>query len=130
MNRRHWLNSLAPLAATALAAGCGSRPRRAPAVDESAARSALELTLNRWKQGDSPSALKTGSPSLTVQDVDWERGCKLVDYSISDTPQNDDANLRIPVRLKLTEPDGQPLEKEVRYVVGTSPSITVFREWF
>ena len=43
--------------------------------------------------------------------------------------RDDDANLRIPVRLVVREPDGREAEKQVKYVVGTDPTITVFREW-
>jgi hypothetical protein len=130
MNRRHWLKCLPALAAAPALAGCGTGPQRAAAVDESAARSALESTLNHWKQGDRPEAMKAANPSITVQDLDWERGCKLVAYSITEPGQPGDANLRVGVALTLTEPDGKPAEKVVRYIVGTDPSITVFREWF
>lgn len=119
------------LAASALALpGCSAGPTRAAPVDPARAREALTSALDRWQKGDALASLKSGSPAITVQDMDWERGCKLVRYEILEDGKNDDANLLVPVRLTLQEPGGgSEVVKEVRYVVGTSPSITVFREW-
>ena len=36
---------------------------------------------------------------MTVQDLDWEGGAKLLDYQIVDDGQPADANLRVKVRL-------------------------------
>jgi hypothetical protein len=60
--------------------------------------------------------------------MDWMTGFKLVDYEIIGTGTVRDTQLRCPVKLSLEKPDGQALSKEVAYVVGTDPVITVFRE--
>jgi hypothetical protein len=107
--------------------GCGDPPRAA-AVDGSKARDALRTVLDGWKGGAKPESLKSGSPSITAQDLDWIAGFTLVDYRVVDEGKADDANLRIPVELKLKDPSGREVSKRVSYVVGTSPQVTVFRE--
>jgi hypothetical protein len=111
----------------ALAAGC-SRQQRAAPVNVSLAQESLRKSLDSWKKGDDPGSLRHGSPSITVQDLDWKNGYKLTDYEIIGEGKYDDANLRCPVKLKLLEPNGKEVSREVTYMVGTDPSITVFRE--
>ncbi len=118
------------LVAGTLNLGCSTGPPRAAPVDAPEARKALRTTLEHWKDGGRPEALLTGSPSITVQDMDWEAGLDLAEYRVIDDGKNDDANLRIPVELTLRDPKGRPIQKRVTYIVGTSPSTTVFREVF
>ncbi len=111
----------------ALAAGC-SRQQRAAPVNVSLAQESLRKVLESWKNGEDPSALRQGSPGITVQDLDWKSGYRLTDYEIIGEGKYDDANLRCPVKLKLLDPQGKEVTREVTYMVGTDPSITVFRE--
>jgi hypothetical protein len=70
---------------------------------------------------------------MTVQDFDWEAGARLIDYRVVDDGQAADANLRVQVHLKLNGPGpdrGKTTEKTAWYLVGTSPSVTVFRDMF
>jgi hypothetical protein len=60
--------------------------------------------------------------------MDWLAGFKLLDYEIIGSGTNQDTQLRCPVKLSLRSPDGVELNKDVAYVVGTDPIITVFRE--
>jgi hypothetical protein len=110
-----------------LAAGCLGQQRAAP-VNVSLAQESLRKSLDSWKKGDDPGSLRQGSPSITVQDLDWKGGYKLIDYEIIGEGKYDDANLRCPVKLKLLDPKGKEVTREVTYMVGTDPSITVFRE--
>lgn len=110
--------------------GCaGSGPPAAP-VDPEQARSTLRAVLEAWKGGESPESLQERSPSIVVQDMDWKMGYELVGYEVDGPGQAIDANLFCPVRLQLRSPDGKDLEKNVRYIVGTDPVLTVFREIF
>jgi hypothetical protein len=109
--------------------GCGDAPK-APRVNSEAARAALQTALEAWKSGQTPAALKSGSPAITAQDMDWESGQKLLSFQVLSPGQDDDANLRIPVELTLEEQGGKEKRKKVSYVVSTSPAVTVFRELF
>jgi hypothetical protein len=111
-----------------LLCGCsGGSPRAAP-VDPVRAREVLHAALERWKLGDRIDALKTGSPSIVAQDFDWMAGHRLIAYEVSEG-KYDDANLRIPVKLTMRTAEGKEVKKSVSYVVGTSPTFTVFREF-
>ena len=94
---------------------------------ESARREALKTTLDGWKKGDAPDALKDSTPSIAAQDLDWLGGAKLVDYEVTGDGKSVEANLYVPVNLTLKTAKGKEVKKKVTYVVGTSPYLTVFR---
>jgi hypothetical protein len=117
------------LLTVALAAddGCRAGPRRAALVDEELARQSLREVLETWKNGGSLEALRQNSP-IVAQDMDWRTGSVLLRYEILGEGKNDDANLRCPVKLTLRDQRGREVKKQVTYIIGTDPVITVFRE--
>jgi hypothetical protein len=130
----YWQGTLWLLAAclavlgTLFFSGC-SGSSHAHDVDEPRAREALKTALNEWKNGSSPESLPSSSTPMTVQDFDWLAGAKLVDFEIADDGKAYDANLRVQVKLTLNAPGARKnTEKKVWYLVGTSPSVTVFRD--
>ena len=96
-------------------------------MDAAVARGAVKTALEGWKKGDPPAALKNASPAITVQDMDWQAGAKLVDYQVDGDGKDFGPNLHVPVKLTLRTPQGKQIKKSVSYVVGTSPYVTVFR---
>ena len=130
-SRRRALAALAALATLPMA-GCWSSSR-AHAVDPPRAREALKTALDHWKSGQSPRSLESSPTPMTVQDFDWEAGARLIDYRVVDDGQAADANLRVRVQLTLSGPGpdrSKTTEKTAWYLVGTSPSVTVFRDMF
>jgi len=118
------------LLATLFFAGC-SGSSQAHAVDPSLARVSLKTALDQWKKGEGPKSLESSATPMTIQDLDWAAGAKLIDYQLVDDGKAQDANLLVQVKLTLSNPDkdkGKSAEKKVWYVVGTSPSVTVFRD--
>jgi hypothetical protein len=116
--------------ATLFLGGC-SGSSHAHDVDEPRAREALKTALDQWKAGVSVKSLESSATPMTVQDFDWASGAKLVDYQIVDDGKAYDANLRVQVELSLCNPGktpGKATPKKVWYLVGTSPSVTVFRD--
>jgi hypothetical protein len=110
-------------------AGCSDRGVKA--VDAVGARQALRTTLETWKKGGPIGSLKEQTPSIVAQDLDWEAGATLVEFNVLDDGKDESINLRIPVELTLQDKDGKDVrKKKVKYMVGTSPVITVFREIF
>jgi len=109
-------------------AGCRVGPRQAGPVDRELAQQSLVAVLDSWKNGGNPNDLKSHSPAIIVQDFDWMTGYRLVDYRLLDKVFDDGPNLRCPVKLQMMNPQGRKVEKQVRYMVGTDPAITVFRE--
>ena len=94
-------------------------------------REALKTALDHWKTGAEPGSLASSSTPMTVQDFDWAGGAKLIDYQMVNDGNAYDANLRVRVKLTLSNSGrdkGKAAEKTVWYLVGTSPSVTVFRD--
>lgn len=110
------------------ASGCGPRERVAGPVDAKAGRDSLRTVLESWKRSESPDQFRQANPSITAQDLDWRAGYKLLDYEIVGEGTVDNSVLRCPVKLKLRDPQGRELTRQVTYMIGTDPSITVFRE--
>jgi hypothetical protein len=90
------------------------------------ARASLKTALDSWKEGQSPQDLKQRSPSIIVGDVAWEGGQQLESYEIVGPEVDDGVNLHCPVKLVLKDKEGSTRTREVTYIVGTSPVITVF----
>jgi hypothetical protein len=109
--------------------GC-SGSSHAHDVDPARAKEALKTALERWKNGEDPGSLAKSATPMTVQDFDWMAGAKLMEYQIVDDGKAQDANLRVRVKLTLSNvgKGNGKVEKAVWYLVGTSPSVTVFRD--
>ena len=108
--------------------GC-SGSSHAGAVNAPLARESLKIALDHWKNGEDPKSLQSSATPMTAQDFEWSAGAKLLDYQILDEGKEEDANLRVQVKITLG-PQGKSksVEKKAWYVVGTSPSVTVFRD--
>ncbi len=110
-----------------LFSGC-SGPSRANPVDSSLARESLKAALDHWKKGEDPKSLESSSTPMVAKDFDWDSGAKLLDYQILDE-NVEDTNLRVQVKITLSqEGKKKTVDKKASYVVGTSPSVTVFRD--
>ena len=99
-------------------------------MDAAGARQALRTTLESWKKGEPIESLKDQTPTIVAQDLDWESGSTLVGFNVLDDGKDESISLRIPVELTLQNKAGKEVKKKVKYMVGTSPVITVFREIF
>jgi hypothetical protein len=120
---------LAALAILSLS-GC-SVSSQARAVDPPRAGEALKTALDHWKSGGDPKSLQSSSTPMTAQDYEWASGVKLIDYQIVDDGKDEATNLRVQVKLTLSNPakgQAKTIQKQASYVIGTSPSVTVFRD--
>lgn len=124
---RRWHFLGAPLLAASVIAGCLGTHRIEP-VDAPRGREALKTALEGWKKGGAPAALLNETPPITVQDWDWQAGERLVDYELDGADKPIEANLYVPVQLTLRNARGKQVTKKVRYIIATSPIVTVFRE--
>jgi hypothetical protein len=113
--------------AVLMLSGC-SGPSRANPVDPSLARESLKIALDHWKKGEDPTSLQSSATPMVAKDYEWDSGAKLVDYQILDE-RSEEANLRVQVKITLSQQGkSKSVEKKASYVVGTSPSVTVFRD--
>lgn len=108
-----------------LVSGC-SDPVGGP-VKLDTAQQILSGAMECWKEGKTPKDLLAATPPVFVQEQEWNDGVTLVDYEIISNDQPVGPNLIATVKLKLEKPAGKITEKTATYVVGTSPSLTVYR---
>ena len=102
-----------------LLTGCSSEPPRSDAI---VAKSVLESCLTAWKEGASNDSLQKREPPIFVVEDQWTDQAKLLDFSIADRSEFSGSSIRFDVELVF------PSKKEtVRYVVTTSPALTVAR---
>ena len=120
--------SIALAAALALAAGCSKGPEKLAPVEPEKAREALKTALETWKNGKRPDDLKAATPPITVQDPDWVARSKLIDYQLTGEGKDFGAILTVPVKIKVRGPNGKDVEKDATYRVGTSPTLSIFRD--
>ncbi|MBC7852553.1 MAG: hypothetical protein IAF94_03870 [Pirellulaceae bacterium] len=108
------------LLVAAFVAGCGgvSTPQ---ATDPQKAVTALQTTLEKWKNGTSIADLQKETPAVYASDEDWEAGQKLVAFEVRDVLDEGGVAPRIPVRLNIQSPNGL-LWKEVEYKVTVGKS--------
>ncbi|HUY89487.1 MAG TPA: hypothetical protein VMV10_12200 [Pirellulales bacterium] len=92
------------------------------------ARRSLDAALASWKAGEQSADLARRTPPIVMGDFAWESGRKLADYRIPEAARNDGANLHYLVELTLSDSQGGSNKQEVSYVVGTDPTITIFRD--
>lgn len=106
-------------------AGCGHNARNLK-LDKDVARESLSAFLDCWRAGGEPDSLKSRSPAIIGRDSDWDSGKKLVSFTLG-AETDDGTNLHVTTELVLTDGSRQGA-KAVDYIVGTSPSITIFRD--
>ena len=107
--------------------GCSPYPTKAAPVDEELALQTLTSFLEAWKGGRAIEELAREPVPVVGQDFDWMSGKQLLSYRISGSGIPQDANLRVEVELDLTDQSESKRTKKVIYIVGTDPSLTVFR---
>lgn len=112
------------LLALALLSGCSGN---VTPVDVGKALITLELTLDCWKEGKKPDDLLDESPPITAHEFDWSKGTKLLDFELVSEEKNADQSLIAWVKLKLESVDGKISETTAKYIVNTSPELTVLR---
>jgi hypothetical protein len=109
-----------------LLAGCSHKMEAHP-VDPNLARNTLDAVLKSWQEGATPESWQQKTPSVVVQEMDWKTGKKLKSFEVIEPTESVDANLHCQVKLTLEDPEKGEVEQTVKYVVGTSPVLTVFR---
>ncbi|MFO1045509.1 MAG: hypothetical protein U0941_27325 [Planctomycetaceae bacterium] len=102
--------------------GCGPSARTY-SLNTDLARSSVKEAMQAWVDGKSPKDLK---PRIIVSDPEWESGAKLESFEfVPNDELVDGSNLHLRVKRKLSI-RGQASESTVKYIVSTSPAITIF----
>lgn len=117
------------MAAAACLVLVGCSRTNAP-TDVPAAKAALTAALETWKSGQPVTALQERSPSVLMVDQAWQKGERLESFETTGEGSDDGVNLHCAVNLVLCNKQGVRRNEAVTYIVGTSPSITIFRDPF
>ena len=107
-------------------AGCGRSPVATPA-DPTSARKVLERGLTAWQKGAPPATLNSGSDPIVFADFNWDRGSKLLEFSLDSIDEPFGAERRIRARLTLQQ-NAKTVVVTVPYLVGTMAPKTIRRE--
>jgi hypothetical protein len=122
MNRR-WQLVASGLILMACMAGC-ARSARDLSLDPELARASLQRAMQAWSEGKKPADLR---PEIIMGDHAWDKGVKLVSFTIQTAEERSDGtNLYLPVLREFKDDRGKTSRSTTTYIVGTSPSITIF----
>jgi len=105
--------------------GCG---KSASPDDLNRAREAVQSSLDAWKKGERPEALKQHVPPIQFADDDWKAGLSLVEYKVTNTDADSNLMPRCWVALSLQDKRGKRHEKQVVYNVDAKATITIARD--
>ncbi len=94
-----------------LLSGCSGSSQASP-VDAPLARESLKVALEHWKKGEDPKSLLSSVTPMTAQDYEWAAGAKLLDYEILDQGREEDANLRVQVKITLERTGQEKVRRE------------------
>jgi len=115
------------LALAVAAPGCG-RGVAAPQSDTEAATALLDRSLRQWKEGRTVADLRGESPPIYVSEELWLKGSQLVDFTIDQDGELFGTNVRFHVTVSVADPKGKESKQAVKYLVTTTPAMTIARE--
>lgn len=114
--------------AAALAAGCSGGPTPLPmATTPEKAGAAIREAFDAWKAGKTPADLKAESPAVYLADDDFQKGRKLVDYTIEGEPVPSGTGMRFVVSFTVSD-GGKTTARKHAYRVVTDPNISISKE--
>jgi hypothetical protein len=105
-------------------AGC-QKVSSVPVSDMDQAHTLLTQALQSWKDGKSVEELRTSTPPIYVADESWTPSNRLAGFTIERPGEMYATNVRYRVTLRVTGKDGQQREEDVRYLVTTTPALTI-----
>lgn len=108
--------------------GCGPKAGSPYKLDRALAFDSMKLFLETWRDNGSLAALKDRTPSIVGKDADWNKGAKLLSFTIPSDGKDDGTNLYLDVQLELETSSGEKRQKTIRYIIGTQPVVSVFRD--
>jgi hypothetical protein len=96
-------------------------------VDPGDASTALQTALDAWKQGDAYGDLEKRHPPIYFREPEWEAGKKLVNFTLGKAGLMGRQG-RCLARLSLVDRSGKATQREVSYLIDTTPQVVIVRE--
>lgn len=106
----------------------GCQSRTVPTSDLEQATKLITATLDDWRAGDSLGAQRDKSPPVYVAEELWLNGERLEGYELAGPGELFGTNVRFHVRLRCSRQSGPTRQREVNYLVTTTPACTIARE--
>jgi hypothetical protein len=113
------------LGACLLAIGCG-KPIDPP-VDPDKAGEVLQSALDAWKAGEKPADLQARKPAVYLNEPEFAAGKELVSSQIGKVELSGRQG-RCKVKLTLRDKSGKVAEREIGYLIDTTPAVVITRE--
>lgn len=106
---------------------CGCAQSGVAVSDVGAATELLETTFQSWKSGQSVESLRSGSPPIYIAEEMWDQGFLLSDFAIDGVGELYGSNVRFLVTLTGKDKGGAEVSRQVKYLVTTTPALTIAR---
>jgi hypothetical protein len=103
--------------------GCGRG--LPPKASPEEARQALRTALDAWQQGESLETLTKGRPAVYFNDPKAHDGRRLMSYEMEDGYDFFGQSVRVRVNAMLEGKDGTVSERELTYIIDTSPVVVI-----
>ena len=127
--KKSFLSPLRGLAASLLLFSfSGCQRSSVPASDADEALRLLNQTLEDWKAGKSVDDLRMSMPPVYVSDEMWQPSFKLTEFTILGPGETYGTNVRLRANLRGVGEKRKPVDTVVRYLVTTTPALTIARE--
>jgi hypothetical protein len=107
------------------AIGCG--PAIGPDDDPNQAVTVLRTALDAWKNGASAESLQNQRPPIWFNEPESKQS-RLVDYQLDSKTSMVGRQVRCTVSLTLATSSGKKVERNVPYLVDTTPNQVIVRE--
>lgn len=125
---KSWLFPVFVFCIVGMQQGCGPGGKNPRPLDRELAMESMKVFLETWRDNGSLEALKSRRPSIIGKDADWDAGKQLTSFEIPPTGKDDGSNLYLDVKLQLKDQNGKSQEQTIRYVIGTKPLVSIFRD--
>lgn len=99
-----------------------------PVSDATAAGELLQRTLEDFRAQRSVGELRQQQPPVYVSDELWLSPFQLKNYNIEGPGEMYGTNVRFRVTLEGVDPTGKKVTHQVKYLVTTTPALTIAKE--
>ena len=106
----------------------GCRGESVAESDIDQATQLITTSLEAWKAGETVASLRDRKPPVYVSDEQWEQGVKLEDFKITAPGEQFGTNIRFQVEMVLGGGRNAGKKSLVKYLVTTTPALTIARE--
>ncbi len=113
-----------------IAIGCVSGCATKSVAESDVERATLLITdtFGEWQAGESLDAQRSGTPPVYVAEELWLNGSMLESFEITEPGVMFGTNVRFGVKLTCVDKSGSKRVREVKYLVTTTPALTIARE--